>query len=55
LVEIKSLSEDPANDKYLNFGVLFENGAGYYSRTKVIKIVPRYIIYNALDDDIVVR
>jgi hypothetical protein len=39
----------------LNFGVLFENGVGHYSRTKIIKIVPRYIIFNALDDDIMIR
>lgn len=39
----------------MNFGIIFENGKGAYSRTKIIKIVPRYIIYNALDDDIVVR
>ena len=35
--------------------MLFENGLGYYSRTKIIKIVPRYIIINALDDDILIR
>lgn len=54
-VEIKSLSDGPTTDKYLNFGVLFENGVGHYSRTKIIKIVPRYIIFNALDDDILIR
>ncbi len=42
-------------DKYLNFGVIFENGTGAYSRTNIIKIVPRYIIYNALDDDIKIK
>lgn len=35
--------------------MLFENGVGHYSRTKIIKIVPRYIIFNALDDDIMIR
>ena len=39
----------------MNFGMIFQNGTGSYSRTKIIKIVPRYIIYNALDDDIVIR
>jgi SHR-binding domain of vacuolar-sorting associated protein 13 len=55
-VEVKSLDpDDRKRDKYLNFGVLFENGVGHYSRTKIIKIVPRYIIFNSLDDDIVIR
>ena len=54
-VEIKSSTDDPMKDKYLNFGVLFENGIGHYSRTKIIKIVPRYIIFNALDEDILIR
>ena len=53
---MKSITDDVERyDKFLNFGVLFENGEGSYSRTRIIKIVPRYIIYNALDEDIVVR
>jgi hypothetical protein len=53
-VEMRSLSEDSSKDKILNFGVIFENGVGHYSRTKIIKIVPRYIIINTLDDDVLV-
>jgi hypothetical protein len=54
-VEVRSLSEDQSKEKTLNFGIIFENGVGHYSRTKIIKIVPRYIIINSLDDDILVR
>jgi hypothetical protein len=50
------MSDDFATkEKFLNFGIIFQNGSGSYSRTKIIKIVPRYIIYNALDDDILVK
>jgi hypothetical protein len=42
-------------DKFLNFGVIFDNGVGSYSRTKIIKIVPRYIIFNALEEDLSVK
>jgi hypothetical protein len=56
LVEVKTMSDDFATkEKFLNFGIIFQNGSGSYSRTKIIKIVPRYIIYNALDDDILVK
>lgn len=55
-IEVKSIADDiEIKDKFLNFGMIFENGVGSYSRTKIIKIVPRYIIYNALDDDIKIR
>lgn len=39
----------------LNFGIVIENGMNEFSKTKIIKIVPRYIIYNNLDDPIIVR
>lgn len=55
LVEVKASNIQEDQDKFLNFGILFSNGQGAYSRTKIIKIVPRYIIYNTLDDDIVIK
>ena len=41
--------------KYVNFGVVIENGSDSFSKTKVIKIVPRYIIYNTLEDPIAIK
>jgi SHR-binding domain of vacuolar-sorting associated protein 13 len=59
LIEVKINSEVhdqlEEKEKFLNFGILFSNGDGQFSRTNIIKIVPRYIIYNSLDDEIVIK
>ncbi len=41
--------------KILNFGIIIENGVFPFNRTKIIKIVPRYIIFNNLKDPIVIK
>lgn len=56
LVEVKIDEEEPGERcRYLNFGIKFEQGEGSFSRTKIIKIVPRYIIMNTLEEDIHVK
>ena len=56
LVEVKASDDDIGDrSKFLNFGIKFENGQGSFSRTKIIKIVPRYIICNTLDDNIYIK
>jgi hypothetical protein len=59
IVEVKAEDYPPEQqqprEKFLNFGVLFTQGEGAYSRTQIIKIVPRYIIFNTLEEDIIVK
>ena len=34
---------------------MIENGVDNFIKTKIIKIVPRYMIYNNLDDPIIIK
>jgi hypothetical protein len=52
-VEIRATNE--VDSKVLNFGIIIENGMNQFSKTKIIKIVPRYIIFNNLDDPLIVK
>lgn len=51
----QTLAQIKSESKSLDFGIKIEMASAPYSRTKVVTIVPRYIIVNNLDFPIVVR
>lgn len=55
LVETKRDDNFQEDNKVLSFGIVIETGVFPFNRTKIIKIVPRYIIYNNLDHPIIVK
>jgi hypothetical protein len=54
-VDLKKEEGIDVESKVLNFGIIIENGVFPFNRTKIIKIVPRYIIFNNLKDPIVIK
>jgi hypothetical protein len=54
-VELKRDNDEKSASRFINLGIIIENGVYPYTKTKIIKIVPRYIIFNNLKEPIVIK
>jgi len=54
-VDLPREKSSSAKSSVITFGVLIENGAFPHSRTRIIRIVPRFIFVNKMKQAVVVR
>ena len=54
-IEVRKKKKDNTFPRVQTFGVLIESCSSGYTHTKAIKIVPRYMFYNNLDESIIVK
>ena len=55
-IEGDHMQEGPrGSSKIASFGIIIENGAHPFMKTKIIKIVPRYIVFNNMNEALVIK
>ena len=55
-IEGEHMQEGPkGSSKIATFGIIIENGAHPFMKTKIIKIVPRYIVFNNMNEALVIK